>query len=69
MLILPWATETYWICLSLAFLPIPCFLSILPGLSKNRNINLLVVLSLILLISDVFFMLFIVFGAVVYNTQ
>jgi len=69
MIILPWTTETYWIGLVLMALPIPCFILILPGLVKNIKVRLLAILSSMLLMSDIFYLLFIVFGALVYNTS
>ncbi len=68
MIILPWTTETYWIILMLTAMPIACYLVILPGLIRNKKMRLLAVLSLMLLLSQVLFMLFVFFGGEVYKT-
>ena len=68
MIILPWITATYWLILTLTALPIASYLVILPELIKNKKMHLLALLSLMLLLSQVLFMLFVFFGAQVYNT-
>ena len=69
MIIFPWIPKAYWIALTFTGLPIVCYLWILPALLKNKQMNLLVILSLMLLFSQVFFILFVVFGSIVYNTN
>jgi len=68
MIILPWIPKTFWVVLTLTVLPIACYLLILPALVKSRQMGLLV-LTLMLLFSQVFFILCMVFGSIVYNTN
>ena len=67
MIILPWIPATFWIVLTLTVLTIVCYLLILPALCKNRKMDLLALLTVMLLSSQVFFIMFIVFGKIVYN--
>ena len=65
----PWTTETYWITIAFTVLPMGCYLLILPGLCKNKRMTLLVMLTLMLFVSQVLFILFVVFGAIAYNSE
>ncbi len=68
MIILPWIPKTFWVVLTLTALPIACYLLILLALVKSRQMGL-IVLTLMLLLSQVFFILYMVFGSIVYNTH
>ena len=59
---------TYWTVIALTSLPIVCYLVVLPGFCKNKKMELLVVLTLMLMISQVLFIIFVVLGVLVYNT-
>jgi hypothetical protein len=60
---------TYWTVITLTSLPIVCYLVVLPGFCKNKKMKLLVVLTLMLMISQVLFIIFVVLGVLVYNTS
>ena len=60
---------TYWTVIALTSLPFVCYLAVLPGFCKNKKMELLVVLTLMLMISQVLFIIFVVLGVLVYNAS
>ena len=69
MLILPWTPSTFWLVFNLTVLTIVCYLLIFPTLCKNRKMILLALLTVMLLSSQVFYIIFMVFAKIVYNTS
>ena len=51
MIIQPWDPTTYWLMLILTLIPIFCYILILSGLVKIKQLWLLTLLSVILLLS------------------
>jgi len=69
MLILPWTTTTFWTVMALSAPSIICYLLILPALCKNKKLVLLAILTSSLLLSQLFFLMFMVFEKNVYDAQ
>jgi hypothetical protein len=62
--VMPWVPKTMWTVLTVAVLPVICYTVIIPSISKNKNMSILVILILMFLFGQVFVMLYAVFGLI-----
>jgi len=67
MIIQPWTPTTYWLMLAFTMIPILCYLFVLSRMFKNEKVFLIALLSAILLLSQFFFIFFILFDSQLYH--